>query len=104
MCANEPERLSHAARPKRLYAPTECTGRGALSSGKGMDSRRAALDEVNGPRLPRVVGNRELGSRGRGLVLMLVLRGAPGQAAGGGRGGKLDSRVSRGDADGGVED
>ena len=74
MRATEPERLSHAARPKRLYAPTECTGRGALSSGKGMDSRGTAVNEVNGPWLPRVVGNRELGSRERGLVLMLVLR------------------------------
>ena len=69
-----------------------------------MDSRRAALDEVNGPRLPRVVGNRELGSRGRGLVLMLVLRGAPWQSAGGGRGGKLDSWESGGSADGGIKD
>ena len=35
---------------------------------------------------------------------MLVLRGAPWQSAGGGRGGKLDSREPGRSADGGVED
>ena len=50
-----------------------------------MNARGTAVDE----------GNRELGSRGRCLVLMLVLCRTPRQAAGGGRGGKLDSRVSR---------
>ena len=37
-------------------------------------------------------------------MLMLIFRGTSRQAVGGGRGGKLDSRVSRGAANGGVED
>ena len=108
MRATEPERRSHALRPERLYAQTECTGRGAglgaLSSRKGVDSCRVTLDKVDGSGLPRVAGNRKLGSRGRGLVLMLVLRRAPWQSAGGGSGGKLDSWESGGAADGGIED
>ena len=97
MRATEPERKSHALRTERLYAPTECTGRGAelesLSSREGLDSCRAALKKVDGSGLPCVVGNRKLGRGGRG-VLMLVLRRAAWQAAGGGSGGKLDSRDS----------
>ena len=61
MRATEPERWSHAWRPKWLYAPTECIGLGAeqraLSLGKGVDSRQSALKEVDGSGLPRVVGN-----------------------------------------------
>ena len=37
-------------------------------------------------------------------MLMLIFRGTSRQAAGGGCGGKLDSRVSSGSANGGVED
>ena len=37
-------------------------------------------------------------------MLMLIFRGTSRQAAGGGRGGKLESRVSRGAANGTVED
>ena len=69
-----------------------------------MNTRGAAVEEVDGTGLPRVVGNRELRSRGRGLVLVLILRRTSRQAAGGGRGGKLDSRVSSGAANGRVED
>ena len=61
MRATEPERWSHALRPKWLYAPTECTGLGAEqrapSLRKGVDTRQAALEEVDGSGLPRVVGN-----------------------------------------------
>ena len=61
-----------------------------------MDARRPALDKVDGSWVPSVVGNRELGGRRDGLqrVLMVVLifRGTTRQAAGGGRGGKLESR------------
>ena len=97
MRATEPKRRSHALRPERLYALTECTGRGAelesLSSREGLDSCRAALKKVDGSGLPCVVGNRNLWSGGQG-VLMLVLHRVAWQAAGGGSGGKLDSRDS----------
>ena len=69
-----------------------------------MDSCCASLDEVDGSGLPRMVGNRKLGSGWRSLVLMLVLRRAPWQPAGGGSGGKLDSWVPGRAADGGIED
>ena len=108
MRATEPERWSHALRPERLYALTECTGRraeqGALFSRERVDSCCASLDEVDGSGLPRMVGNRKLGSGWRGLVLILVLRRAPWQPAGGGSGGKLDSWEPGRAADGGIED
>ena len=72
-----------------------------------MNTRGPALDEVNGSWVPSIVGNRELGGRRDGLrrvlVVVLIFRCTTRQTAGGGRGGKLESREDCWATDGGIE-